>query len=354
MNLKKVLFGFLKKHLKKKSKNSILIYQDESPKSNETNLDETSFKDTGFYEKNKKEFEQIEPMMVIVAKTPGYNSKDLSHLYRPFIVVGRNCNTLYAIMETTSSKYKDDNRYYKYHNDKKDIIAYCQCDKLYQINKDDFKYFSYHMPIKNYEELIKKLNKYCKTLDKVDYDLFSYPLKVGSVLLNDNNDLYVVLKTDKKEIIITKLLLNDKSKRYIYMMGRKYAIDADNIIRVSKDDDNYKVIDFIDPKLNRLRNIDLSGYELGDVLLLEKSSKKIIFLTQIADVIFYADLDALDFFNGIGKINKDKVSGFYRKLSDNEIEMLVKKIERPLNDEKNVIYYGAKENILRSINKIKK
>ncbi len=353
MHLKKII-DFLKSWFKKHDINNLTtdkkIIVDEKEAISDDNVKEALDE-----EKNKChdkiKFEDIKPRMVIIAKTPDYNNPDLTHLTRPFIVVGKSSKGLYAIKETTSSKCKGDNRYYVHYNYKRDIASYCKCNKIYEITKDEFKYFSYHMPYNEYKKLIEKLTKYCKELNKIDWSLFSYRLTEGSILLKEN-DLYIVLKKENdQKYKIAKLIIDNESKIYDYFMGQKHVIDTDNIITIDNNN-SYEVIGYVDPKISRLNWIDVSDYKLGDVLSLKGSNQKIIYLTQIGDRIFYLDLDSLEFYTGIGKINKEKISGFYRKLNEDEMKALVKKVEKPLNND-NLIYYGAKENILNSVKKLK-
>lgn len=302
-----------------------------------------------------KAFDSINPRAIIIAETPDYVGDDLSHLIRPFLVVGKDSKYLYAIKETTVDKYDNNKKYYKYYNPVRDIYSYLKCDEIFKINKDQFKKVAYYMDFNEYKEVLEKIITHCDNFEKVDFKSFKYSLRRGSIIIK-NNESYVLMDDEKNtdEHKIAKLVKDENSEIYINYKGSKHVVDVDNIFKLKASDKDYTIIGDVPSKfVGRIRNTDISDYEIGDVLSLKNSKEKIIYLTQIDKMIYYVNFDQLDFFTGISKIEKDRICGHYRKLNSGEIKRLISKIEKPLSNDNSVVYYAAKDNILNSISKIK-
>lgn len=302
-----------------------------------------------------KAFDSINARAIIIAETPNYVGDDLSHLIRPFLVVGKDSEYLYAIRETTVDKYSNNKKYYKYYNPARDVYSYLKCDEIFKINKDQFKRVAYYMDFNEYKEILQKIVACCENFEKVDFTSFKYSLRRGSIIIK-NDEPYVLMDDEKNtdEHKIAKLVKNENSEIYIYYKGSKHVVDVDNIFKLKSSDKDYTIIGDVPSKfIGRIRNTDISDYEIGDVLSLKNSKEKIIYLTQIDKMIYYIGFDQLDFFTGISKIEENRICDRYRKLNSNEIERLISKIEKPLSNDNSVIYYAAKDNILNSISKIK-
>lgn len=350
------LYEKFSKNKKEETIKEPLVIKEDKKKNQEKKLDEQeTFKEESSSLKAKKEeFDKIKAQDCIYAKTPDFCSDDLSHLIRPFLIVGRSENELYALYKTSQEKYKDNPRYCEYHSSTSSKNSYTKCDKLYTLTIDDFDSFLSEISVGVYRKIIDTYIRYCNEYEKIDFDALKYNVRKGSILYKDK-ELYVVLDATVKKCTIARLIEDKNASLWIYLKGKKHKVDESSIEEIVLDLNKYRIIGDV-PKeiLPMVRNIDISPYEFADVISISSKKEKGIYMTSIDDYIYYVNFSSLELFSGISKVKKNNVSGKVRNLTNDELERLVMKVEKPLKEDRYPIYKGVKNNILGSILNLKK
>ena len=328
--------------------------EDVNLKENEIDI-KTQDEDIMSDEEFKEVILELNPRSIIIAKTPGYDNPDPDHYIRYFLVLGKDEENLYCAYMTTNEKYIEKKYYYKYYNSFADNTDFIKCNRIYKIGKEHFvRNKKYCMPYRDYNNVIEHFIKYSDNLDYIDFNYLNYPIKNGAIILKDNK-LYLVINKIKNTNIynVCDLLPIDKNGLYVFINNTKYIICLDNISEI-KSDDSYTIIGYADENVfKKVKNTDLSDYEFSDILRLKNGGNKVIYLTQIDNVIYYATFEQLELFTGISKIESKNVEKLNEKLADKDLARLIRKIEKPLVSDTYPMYYGAKKNILGEVKKYK-
>lgn len=300
-------------------------------------------------------FSKTKEKDVIFAATPDWNSEDLSHLIRPFLVIGKEDGKLKCVYSTSQDKYKNSPKYCKrICNDGKE--SYFRCDKIYLIDKERFYKKYYVLPDSEYEEVLCKLTENCKEFDNPN---FSDPkrkiFKNAVVLVCGKYYAVSEVKEEKGVFEALKLSVTNNTKDSFRLQGKNYTISDNNPIRIRIKDVEKIVFEIPDHFKDKLRASIKKSYELGDVLSLKDTKGKVIYLTKDNKYFYCLYMSQLDFFTGICMIPKEKVVGYYRSLDESEISKLIYRVERPLSNDNYSIYTSddIRDSILDNISKIK-
>ena len=295
----------------------------------------------------KEALKDVDPRNVITAKI----FDDGKIKTKNFLVVGKDDNSLYAIRFTTKSQSENDN-YMKCNYIIQDKVFYYRWNKIFKIGKEEFIYKKAKLPMNVYKEIMLTMAKKCKSYSNIDFSSVNLPLEENSIILK-NEILYLVFdkvkKTNKYKIV--KLERSEDSKENIYIKGSSYRICTDETDEIDINDKDYVIVASIKKKIFNF--IENNNLDFGDVLSVKNSNQKIIYLTEVSGMIYYATFDQLELFTGIDKIQKNKIEGFYRKLDEDELSKIAEKLERPLSNDSYPLYSGAKEEILSSVKRIK-
>ena len=305
-------------------------------------------------EEFKKILDNTQIRSIVVAKIPNYEGENNNHVIRYYLVVGKDDKYFYCSHNTTTDKSEHKN-YYKRYDAHSNKYCFFKCYKIYKIGKDEFISNRFILPMEEYKDIINLYVKFCPDLDKIDFKYLNYNINVGRIIMYENEP-FVVFDFIKNTNIYRafRLTPNDDAKLYVYMKGKKHDIVFDDI-REIKNTDNYTVLGFAPSKVvDIIRNKDISNYEFGDVLSLKNTSEKVIFLTQIKNMVYYATFDQLDMFTGIYKMENSNIDKLYSKLSDKQLSRLISKIQKPLVNDNYPLYKPAKSSILHNVNVYKK
>ena len=275
---------------------------------------------------------KIVPGCFVMAKTPNYRivneNDDLSHLYRPFFVVGKDKNFVYGLYSTSQKKYENDKHYFNFYNNgdnenEKDI-GYVYIARIESISYDCIDRIKYYCSKLVLDRIINNLSEYVVDSKRIDYDYIDITKSPNSIVLY-NNEFYVYKKKVKNkspEIILNKLIKTDDKNDSIMINGNYYTVDFTNNIRVLKRD-------VVTVKNNAKLLIDKIKYNFGDIVLV--NNKKMIYITKGAYDTYCCLLDSLEIYSGLEKINFDNISQKLGELKVEEKEKLAKKINKSLD-----------------------
>lgn len=273
-----------------------------------------------------------------------------------FLVVGKDEDYLYTIRITPMDQSQNSN-YKKCNNKFRNKCLHYRWNTIFKIGKDEFLKKRGTVSEIIYNEIMRGMAKKSKSYDNIDFLSANFPLKEGSIILKDGN-LYLVIKEEKdiNKYKIAELKESTNNEAIIRIKGSKYSICLDETIMVDSTDNDFVVIfNFPSSIVKTIEKSDFGYYEFGDVISLKNSNKKVIYLTQINGIVYYVTFDQLELFTGICKINKDMVEGFYRKLSDFELNKIALKLEKALSKDIYHIYSDdAKDSILGAVKLVKK
>ena len=179
-------------------------------------------------------FDNINAGDIILAGTPNYQENDLSHFYRPFLVLGKEDDKIYALYNTSKIKYKDNEKYYEVCNlGNNGKHSYINCSNIYIITIDLFKnlILKYNVDSINEKMLINILNKtmlYGDFLNYIDYKHLNFKIEKGSIVKVDSNFYLVTKILQSENCYITNLLVRRKNEDdYINIFGKKYVLERD-------------------------------------------------------------------------------------------------------------------------------
>lgn len=305
-------------------------------------------KKNGDVMKNTQEIlNDINPRDIIIAKVIDDGIKKEKN----FLVIGKDDEGLYAIRITPKNQSKNIN--YRKCNYKLDgIPCYFRWNTIFKLGEKEFIRKRYTLPLEFYDEIIDIVAKKSKTLDYIDFASAKLSLEKSSIILKDEN-LYIVTNKIKgtNDFKIIKLKEDKGNKNGISIKGSKY-ITSNEKETINMDDD-YVVIGYA-PKSAQYYVNNSKFYEFGDVLTLKGKNQKVIYLTEMNDMVYYATFEQLELFTGISKISKNNIGVISRKLDDSELNKIVTRIEKPLSSGNYPLYKEAVESILNTVKQLKK
>lgn len=295
---------------------------------------------------------KVNPKDYIIAKAIDDEIEKTKH----FLVVGKDENFLYAIRMTPKNQSQNNN-YRKCNNKFRNMQFYYRWNTIFKIGKDEFIGKRDEVSDIIYREVISTMAKKCKSYDNIDFSSAKFLLKEGIIILKDGN-LYLVIN-ETKDINKYKIAKLEEGMNHgvsVRIKGSKYGICFDETMEIDSTDNDFVVISNFPILIKKItKKVNKICYEFGDVLSLKNSNEKVIYLTQINGIVYYACFDQLELFTGICKVNKNRIEGFYRKLSDYELNNIALKLERALpNDVYHIYSDDAKNSILDAVKSIKK
>ncbi len=316
-------------------------YFDELSKAVNDKKDEIDKKNFGS-EKKKYDFCKVKPGDVIIAKSlnPGEKEEDNIHLYRPFFVVGKTKRKIQGIYCTTKKYTSDEYLPLTFINASK--VTYLDCSRIRQIHFDDFKMISkYKINTDEAKKIINKIINYTHNYNQIDFNSFFKKITFNSIVLY-GKELYKISGVTKNgyEAHPLKQIYNNGASKYINIFGKKYEVDEEEKMVLNPD----KIIVITDEpvfskneeseEVKKNKSLFESGdknvenYQYGDILSINCSKSKIIYLAESKKYVYYVSMDDIDFFRGISRIDKNNVVAYYDHLKDEEKNKLAVKIDK--------------------------
>ena len=277
------------------------------------------------------------------------------------MIVGSDDEYLYCVEVSAN---KESSYFIECNNSNTFQCSYYCNNKIEKVLKYDVNSWIAKESDEAFREIVKgviKVNK--NSLECIDLSALNIPISDDCILYMEG-ELYVTLqKTSEDTYKVARLKENKEAKYSFNIRGSKYVLDKESIFDIDVYDDIYFVLYKAQGIANNLvknsdmknkdKNNVLQNYEFGDVIILKKNNEKVIYVTEKNSFVYYVMFDDMDFFTGFHKTDKSNVSELYRKLSDDEIERLATKIERPLASGKYPIYSEIKNDVLGTIKGIK-
>ena len=353
--LTKIIIKLLKKY--PKLEENIVLYFDEK------NMVSENEEASNVISQDKiNKFKSVKAGDIVIAKTPNYKGSDDSHLYRPFFIVGRSRRKLHGLYGTTSTNAMGKEGYYHFYDKSRDKVSHYDCSKIYVLDINDFKNKLFSLDKTKCRKILDLLVKNCNFSNMVDFNEFEFEPKVGNVIISDKKYYILYGLNENKDFMAYELIKNENSKRYIKINNCKYTLNYSNRKIINQNDIDCVILDDANNYLRFLKENKPSkektkatykeqNYNFADVLSLKNSKDKIIYLTRKNNLIYYVTEEQLELFTGIKYIDINMVSGFYRKLSDEEINKIINVLNKPLNNNHlNYVPDYVKNNILNNIN----
>ena len=179
-------------------------------------------------------------------------------------------------------------------------------------------------------------------------------------------DRYYVFDDDENNITIYKMIINDPNLIGIYNEHIKYSFDFNNPLVIDKHHSYYQIYDtFLNisrKRINDLKQTTLSGdynqnkkhninndFELGDVLTLNKSNHKIVYLWKDNGVIYYVQLRGGFLVNRVCIIKEGKIKRKCDRLTNEERKQLLIDLQNNCELSDNDNYYIDKDEVKEKI-----
>ncbi len=287
--------------------------------------------------RKRDEFNKITIGDMVICPTPDFAGDDYSHLIRPFIVVGRKENTIFALYGTTHDK-SNIHCYYEMFNSHKSTYTYYDCSKILKLTKSDYiksgSRVSDYALISIYEMLITN----CDCLGIIDTKYLKVDTTKGSIVTVDGK-MYMILSKNNNKYRVVELIEVEKPRYYERVFGMKYTLNPESLTEISCDKVKYVLKDadpiFIDKVKNDLKKVSKAKdvpFSFSDIISINRSKEKGICLCADKKHVYYVTFDVFDLFTGINKVDINKVSNTYEKLSYENVARLINKIDKKLDN----------------------
>ena len=267
-----------------------------------------------------------------------------------FMVVGKDDDYIYCVRVTPKNQ-KSNSNYITCNEMVDGFKFYYRYNMIFKIGKEDLVGKRSPMPNKTFYEILRTILRRHESYEHIDLTIINNHIRNGSILLKDN-DLFIILNKvdDSRKCVVAPLIKTTENDEIaIRIKGNRYIVSYED--KEERIVDNSYIVLGYDNRLLKppKKKKEILKPTFGDVLSLKNSNLHIIYLATIEDVIYYMTFDQLELFTGLNKIDKDRVDDFVRKLTDEEINLLIQKVEKPLISPNYSFYDGVKEEILDKI-----
>lgn len=296
--------------------------------------------------KKMQEYKKIFPGDFIWANTPGYDGEDKTHLIRPFLVIGKKGDVCYCLYSTTKDKYKNNPCFYKEkieggNNNHYVGNHYINCSKIYEVDFDEFVDYNFTVCKEILHGILNKLSEYVVDQDIIDYKSLFNEKSEKNICLYNGKYYYINRKQSGKwgfyELIPLVESIKKNNSNVIKLNKKDYELLTKEKIKIPLDSD----IRIISNKNYKIKN----DFKFGDILLVNNSNKKIVYITQVENNIYYCDYDDISFFRGLSKINDKAINNKIDEINSQEKEMFAKKIDNYLSNNGDYIRGSLKKQL---------
>ena len=287
--------------------------------------------------RKREEFNKIRIGDMIISETPDFAGDDYSHLIRPFVVVGRTEDAVYALYGTTQDK-SDFYYYYESYDAHKSTYTYYDCSKILKFTKADYIKTGNRVSEYTLSNLYDMLVTNCDCLGIIDKRYLKKDATKGSVVAVDDK-IYMIMSKNNKRYRVVQLIESENPRYYERILGKKYTLIPESSTEINCDRVNYILkdvdeifIEKVKKELKKVANAKEIPFSFSDIIVINGSKEKGICLCADKNYVYYVTFDTLDLFAGIKKIEINKANNTYEKLSYENVAKLVNKIDKKLDN----------------------
>ena len=283
----------------------------------------------------ENEFNKVCAGDVIWSTTPDFKNNDKSHLIRPYLVIGRNKNMLYALYGTTKKHYEEP-EYYGIKLSRNKEESYFYCCNITKLDINNFKSIYTMLSDASMNAVYKKIINNTDCLKYIDKRFLDTKREKAAIIMC-NKQIYIIINinknNDKYKVVE---LVPGKASHCVHLFGQDFIANNQNIITLDKNNPIIAIktdIDYYNYLLKIHTNnkqISYNEYNFADILSIKGTKEKVIYLYHTDKDVYYVPFTTLEIFSGINKLNINKIEGVYGSLSYSDIAKLVNKLDSKL------------------------